>query len=116
MSFHCDMDFDPFAYMHNNKKVYGEFIPPSRWCSPADTVVIEGFNLAVYEFMETIPSLWPTVKGYSTPDRSPSLQNPDPTLMIAEFIKQYPQYLAPDNSMEFLSDDGGAKYNGCHCK
>ena len=22
--FHCDMDFDPFAYLHNNKKVYGK--------------------------------------------------------------------------------------------
>ena len=35
--------------------------------------------------------------------------------MIAEFVKLYPQYLAPNNSMEFISDDGGEKYNGCHC-
>ena len=28
-----------------------------------DVITLEGFNLAVYEWMETIPSLWPTVKG-----------------------------------------------------
>jgi len=74
VSFHCDLDFDPFAYLYNNKKVYG-------------------FNLAVYEWMETIPSLWSSVK---------------------EFVKLYPKYVAPNNSMEFISSDGGEKYNGCH--
>lgn len=32
-------------------------------CLPTDTIILEGFNIAVYEWMETIPSLWPTVKG-----------------------------------------------------
>ena len=36
-------------------------------------------------------------------------------MTIPEFIKLYPQYLAPNNSMEFISEDGGSKYNGCHC-
>jgi len=74
VTFHCDMDFDPFAYLHNNNKVYG-------------------FAIAVYEWMETIPSLWSTVK---------------------EFTRLHPQYVAPNNSIEFISDDGGSRYNGCH--
>jgi len=74
VSFHCDMDFDPFAYLHNNNKVYG-------------------FNIAVYEWMQTIPSLWPTVK---------------------EFVKLNPQYIAPNNSIGFISDDDGSSFNGCH--
>jgi len=54
--------------------------------------------------------------------RCPALQTttcyfktPDPKVVIPEFVKLHPQYLAPNNSMEFISDDGGSKYNGCHC-
>ena len=37
-------------------------------------------------------------------------------LILAEFIKLHPDYLAADNAMAFLSDDGGDTYNKCHCK
>ena len=80
-----------------------------------DVVVLEGFNIAVYEWMQTIPSLWPTVKGASRSQMSSVTRNPNPNTVIAEFVKLYPQYLAPNNSMEFLSNDGGLQYNGCHC-
>ena len=33
-----------------------------------------------------------------------------------EFMEHHPQYVADGNSMGFLSDDGGHKYNLCHCK
>jgi hypothetical protein len=33
----------------------------------------------------------------------------------ADFMKEYPQYIAPKNAMGFLSDNGGADYNLCHC-
>jgi len=62
VTFHCDMDFDPFAYLHNNKKVYGK-LARSYDVLLTDPTAVEGFNLAVYEWMETIPTLWPTVKG-----------------------------------------------------
>jgi hypothetical protein len=29
-------------------------------------------------------------------------------------MARYPQYIAPDNALDFLSDDGGATYNLCH--
>jgi len=35
---------------------------------------------------------------------------------MAEFIKEYPQHVAEDNAMAFLSEDGGETYNKCHCK
>lgn len=74
IKYFCDIDYDPFLVMHDQKKVYG-------------------FTVSLYEYQATIPTLWETVK---------------------EFIEQYPQYLDKDNSMSFLSDDGGATYNRCH--
>merc|ERR1712007_284326 len=45
------------------------------------------------EYQATIPTLWETTK---------------------HFLKEYPQYLHPNNFMDWLSDDGGVTYNGCH--
>ncbi|KAF8879573.1 glycosyl transferase [Infundibulicybe gibba] len=72
--FHCDVDFDPFLLMQDEKKTYG-------------------FTIAVYEFRETVLSLWGHVK---------------------DFIKEHPEFVAEENSAMFLSDDGGDKYNLCH--
>jgi len=33
-----------------------------------------------------------------------------------EFVTENPQYLHPDNSMDFLSDNSGETYNLCHCE
>lgn len=54
-----------------------------------------GFTITLLEFEKTIPTLWPTVK---------------------EFIEENPQYVAPDNAMRYLSEDGGDTYNLCHCE
>ncbi|RMZ87712.1 hypothetical protein DV736_g5061, partial [Chaetothyriales sp. CBS 134916] len=70
----CDVHYDPFKFMKENKKKYS-------------------FVLSLYEYAETIPTLWDSVK---------------------KFIKNYPQHINPDNSMDFLSDDGGDTYNKCH--
>lgn len=70
----CDIDYDVFKYMADNKKKYS-------------------FVLSLYEYRETIPTLWDSVKS---------------------FMKENPQYIAKDNSMPFLSDDGGNEYNHCH--
>lgn len=52
-----------------------------------------GFTVALKEYIETIPTLWDTTK---------------------KFLKDHPQYLAKDNSLELISDDNGETYNLCH--
>jgi alpha 1,2-mannosyltransferase len=74
VQFHCDIHYDPFRYMAENNKKYG-------------------FVLSLYEYIDTIPTLWDSVK---------------------KFMKNHPEHVAADNSMGFLSDDGGDTYNKCH--
>jgi len=70
----CDIHYDPFRYMHENKKKYS-------------------FVLSLYEYVETIPTLWDSVK---------------------KFMKNHPEHIAEGNAMRFLSDDSGENYNHCH--
>ncbi|KAI0324225.1 glycosyltransferase family 15 protein [Cubamyces sp. BRFM 1775] len=51
------------------------------------------FTITMFEFQATIPTLWDTVK---------------------DFVKENPQYVAQDNALGYLSDDGGNTYNLCH--
>ena len=71
---YCDIHYDPFRYMHENNKKYS-------------------FVLSLYEYVETIPTLWDSVK---------------------KFMKNHPEHIAEDNAMRFLSDDSGENYNHCH--
>jgi alpha 1,2-mannosyltransferase len=71
---YCDINYDTFKFMAEKKKKYS-------------------FTLSLYEYVETIPTLWDATKN---------------------FTKHYPQHIAKDNSMKFLSDDGGETYNHCH--
>jgi alpha 1,2-mannosyltransferase len=71
---YCDLHYDPFRVMKDNKKKYS-------------------FVLSLYEYVETIPTLWESTKKY---------------------MKAHPEHIAKDNSMKFLSDDGGDTYNKCH--
>lgn len=86
---HSHADYDPFLVMQDQKKVYG-------------------FTLSLYEYIETIPSLWATVKGGTF--------RHVPVLTLQDFIQQHPEHIAEDNAMGFLSDDGGETYNKCHCE
>jgi len=52
-----------------------------------------GFTITLREIAETVPTLWSTVK---------------------EFMVDNPEYIAEDNAMAFLSDNGGDTYNMCH--
>jgi len=70
----CDIDYDVFKYMADHKKKYS-------------------FVLSLYEYVETIPTLWESTK---------------------KFMKAHPEHVVEDNSMGFLSDDGGDTYNHCH--
>ena len=70
----CDIHYDPFRFMSENKKKYS-------------------FVLSLYEYVETIPTLWDSTK---------------------KFMKNHPEHIVEGNSMGFLSDDGGDTYNHCH--
>ncbi len=37
-------------------------------------------------------------------------------ISCAEFVRTHPQYLAEDNSLEFISDNHGYTFNLCHCE
>ena len=71
---YCDINYDTFKYMADNGKKYS-------------------FVLSLYEYMETIPTLWDSVKN---------------------FMEKHPEHIKVDNLMGFLSDDGGKTYNRCH--
>ncbi|KAJ8610932.1 hypothetical protein MRB53_038236 [Persea americana] len=71
---YCDINYDPFKFMADNKKIYS-------------------FVISLFEYSETIPTLWNSVK---------------------KFMKAHPEHIAEDNSMAWLSDNGGKDYNRCH--
>ncbi|MCJ1472451.1 alpha 1,2-mannosyltransferase 2.4.1 [Lambiella insularis] len=71
---YCDINYDTFKFMKDNGKKYS-------------------FVLSLYEYVETIPTLWDSVKN---------------------FTRRYPEHIAEGNSMGFLSDDKGETYNHCH--
>lgn len=71
---YCDVNYDPFKFMADNKKKYS-------------------FVLSLYEYVETIPTLWESTKTY---------------------MKNHPEHLVKGNAMDWLSDDGGETYNHCH--
>ncbi|KIY70889.1 glycosyltransferase family 15 protein [Cylindrobasidium torrendii FP15055 ss-10] len=52
VKFFCDLDYDPFLIMQDQKKVYG-------------------FTVSLYEYERTIPTLWDTVKEFM--DENPTL-------------------------------------------
>ena len=70
----CDIGFDPFRFMAENKKIYS-------------------FVLSLYEYVETIPTIWDSTK---------------------KFMKEHPEHIAEHNGMKWLSDDHGESYNHCH--
>ncbi|KAL8941549.1 MAG: hypothetical protein Q9216_002181 [Gyalolechia sp. 2 TL-2023] len=71
---YCDVGYDTFKFMRDHGKKYS-------------------FVLSLYEYVETIPTLWDSVKT---------------------FMKEHPEHIAEGNSMKFLSDDDGDTYNHCH--
>lgn len=73
---YCDVDYDIFKFMDENKIRYG-------------------FTISLYEYVETIKTLWETTKKFLTTGNNK-------------------RFLAPDNLMDFVSDDKGANYNLCH--
>lgn len=52
-----------------------------------------GFVMTMHEYLETCPTLWDTTLN---------------------FIKENPEYVAKDNLLDFVSNDDGKSFNGCH--
>jgi alpha 1,2-mannosyltransferase len=71
---HCDIQYDLFKFMEDNNKTYG-------------------FTISMYEFAETIPTLWKTTM---------------------DFLNENPQYRNSNPLLDFISADGGHTYNNCH--
>lgn len=74
INLYCDLNYDPFAFMAEHGKKYS-------------------FVISLYEYVETIPTLWDVVK---------------------RFMNEHPEHIVEGNSMSFLSDDQGSTYNHCH--
>ncbi|KAJ5122495.1 hypothetical protein N7448_003629 [Penicillium atrosanguineum] len=70
----CDISTDPFRFMKENGKKYS-------------------FVISLYEYYETIPTLWDSVK---------------------KFMNNHPEHIPKENAMDFISEDGGETYNKCH--
>lgn len=82
----CDFQYDPFKLMRENNKKYG-------------------FVIAIHEYENTVPTLWPTVE---------------------KFMEQYPELIHPNSAIDFLTTNetnlsGGldinksnSSYNLCH--
>lgn len=70
----CDIGSDPFRFMKENDKKYS-------------------FVISLYEYYETIPTLWDSVK---------------------KFMSNHPEHIPKGNAMDFISEDGGESYNKCH--
>lgn len=51
------------------------------------------FVISLYEYKDTIPTIWSSVR---------------------KWMEKNPQYIAEDNSIDFISNDGGKSYNLCH--
>lgn len=58
-----------------------------------DKKKIYAFTITMYEYEATIPTLWGHVR---------------------DFAKLHPEYVAENNAMGFMSENGGEKYNLCH--
>jgi alpha 1,2-mannosyltransferase len=88
--------YDPFLVMQDQNKVYG-------------------FTISLFEYIETIPTLWDSVKGLYIIVQA--LRERVLTIVIlTDFIRENPELIPEGNGMKFLSDDGGETYNRCHCE
>ena len=76
VKFLCNFVEDPFKVMKENGYVYG-------------------WTMTMYEFVDTIPTLWDSVKRFIK----------DKNMNVGE---------GSNNFMQFLSDDQGNSYNNCH--
>ena len=71
---YCDIEYDPFVFMKSRGMKYG-------------------WTTSLYEYVETIPTIWNAVK---------------------DFMREHPEHLPSNNAIDFVSDNYGETYNRCH--
>lgn len=81
--------------MEEHNKTYSKCLVTIENLHETQSPWYSGFTLTMLEYMQTIPTFWDT---------------------MTDFIKKNPQYVAEDNAMDFLSNDGGRSYSLCHCE
>ncbi|PWA01340.1 hypothetical protein BB558_002566 [Smittium angustum] len=95
VKYYCDIDYDPFLFMKENKLVYG-------------------FNMALEEIHDTIPTLWNTTKEFMT--KNPHLINPENNFLnwITKYKNKKRNEKRENEQLEneYLQDE--YFYNGCH--
>lgn len=84
VTFFCDVPYDPFVHMAENKKEYG-------------------FTISLVEIPETIPSLWKTTMEFAHSRNLSSV-----------VVNNTRSSSSSSSLFNFFTDDGGATYNGCH--
>lgn len=108
VAFHCLIKEDPFVYMEDSEKVYGQGSLSFR--TPHLTLC-QGFTIAVRDIEQTVRTLWTHVKGSAQ-----SLRLELGAQLPLEFMNLHPEHISQRNSMYFLSQDQGKTYSTCHCK
>ena len=66
-----------------------------------------GFTISLYEYEETIKTLWDAVKGEIVCSVISFEMSLTPFFGSTEFGDIYPQHIPAGNSLKFISDDGG---------
>lgn len=99
VKFSCDIDYDPFKVMRERDLKYGIDLSRKFWVLLIwlTDLTAKGWTISIKEYVETIPTLWDTVK---------------------EFIRKHPEHILPkdhpESLLEWISNDGGESYNLCH--
>jgi alpha 1,2-mannosyltransferase len=116
----CDIDYDPFLFMQEEKKVYGSYgqCVPKRSKSTALWLTSLPTQVSRFLYMNTLRpyphyGMLQKVRGQQHLLGRSSLIFTTPA--STEFIQANPDLLPKDNAMGFISDDGGESYNRCHC-
>lgn len=86
------MEYEYYWRVEPDIKIYCDIdYDVFRWMKDNDKAY--SFTITLPEYDKTIPTLWDTTK---------------------QFIKENPQYVAENNLLEWISNDNGDTYNGCH--
>lgn len=85
-------DYDWYWRVEPDIKIYCDInYDVFQWMQ--DNEKVYGFTITIHEYVDTIKTLWETSMN---------------------FFNQHPNYMANNNLMKFISDDGGKTYNLCH--
>lgn len=112
--FHCDLNFDPFAFMHENNKTYGlprSFAIHLSWALNSiqgSPLRCTNFNVRSSRCGQQYPVRHPTHCLLTTCPRAH-------TRSVTDFVIKYPEYVAENHALSFLSDNNGNTYSLCHC-